>query len=396
MTYYKDNVPFRFLTPWVPKEYSPSRAYFPVDRKVLGNEPIMFAGSAPYVIFKEIDQWKIKINPLWINYYGQKQDDLIRIVIDCLASYIVHRNELSKDRCVSFLVSTILDGHIVPAPQKNIIVGNNMGSPLTQSKEDEMGKDLEPRHILKSESVEPSIKYDKRITPKPFVPTENVIIGGKLLSIGDKEVLSKVGPLIESNKLDAVKYLIDYYSGHKDLKMTFKDWALLLETIPIIENSSIPLQKVVFTPATSHKDLKTKPISRSKSPNKETLKAETGRKSSTNDWDEVDRSIIGIESIHDVFGNQEDFPSFFIGSLRLDGSVLLLSIKARSRKTGKRYLVNLLFNDVTYYRASMYMNDEQSFRIACKKGNNGFSYKIGDSSIFISSAKARVLSINEI
>ena len=396
VTYYKDNAPFRFLTPWVPKEYSPSRAYFPIDRKVLGNESIMFAASAPYVIFKDIDQWKIKINPVWVSYYGQKQDDLIRVVIDCLAFYIAHRNELSKDSCISFLVSTILEGHIVPAPQKNLIVDNNTVSPFNLPKDNEMGKGVEPRPILKSESFESSIKHDEITTPKPFSPSENVIIGGKLLSIGDREVLSKVGPLVESNKLDAVKYLIDHFSGHKDLNMTFKDWALLIETVPIIENSSIPLQNVVFTSAASHKDMKIKPISSPKTTKKETVKAENRRKSATNDWDEVDRAIIGIESIHDVFGSQEDFPSFVIGSLRLDGSVLLLSIKAWSGKTDKRYLVNLLFSEVTYYRASMYMNDEQSFRIACKKGNNGFKYRIGNGNIYINSSKARVLSINEI
>lgn len=393
VSYYKENAPFRFLTPWAPKdEYHP----YAFDKVPLSDESIMFPVSAPYVIYKELDQWMIKINPQWIELYGHKHDDLIRVVIGCLSTYIAHRNELNKDKYITYLESVIFSGGTNSVPL--VSLGANQPSTQAVKHASAVAKDIvnTPRPILKASSVEKEHKKGKNAILKPSNPSGNVVRNGKLVAIGDESVLANVGPLAVSNKLEAVKFLIEHFSGQQELTMTFKDWALLVDTIQSSYDISAADKDKSSGPSTQNMSVGASPINRPVVTPKTSSKDKSKNKQSNSEWDEVDQAIIGIDLIHDIFGKQEDFPSFVVSSMRLDGSTLSLSIKAWSFKTDKRYLISLLFNDVTYYHASLYLNNEQSYHIACKKNYGNFKYRVGDSNIYINSSKAKVLSIDEI
>ena len=233
------------------------------------------------------------------------------------------------------------------------------------------------------------------MVPKPSVPTENIIRNGKIVALGDKELLNKLSPLVEYNKLEAVKFLINHFSGHSELNMTFKDWALLVDTIPAIEKSISHPPRDLVTSSHLSEQGRPQPTIRTE-PLKPAKTSRSSARLNSSGWEEVDHAIIGIDSIHDIFGDHEDFPSFVVGSMSMDGFSVTLKIKAWSFKTDKRYIISLLFNEVTYYHASLYLNNEQSFRIVCKKDFGKYKYKVGDSNIYINSSKAIVLGISEL
>ena len=392
VTYYKENAPFRFLSPWAPKDpYHP----YAFDKVPLRDESIMFAASAPYVIYKEFDQWMIKINPQWVELYGHKHDKLIRIVIDCLSTYIAHRNELGKDQYITYLESVIISEETNSAPL--IILNTNRPSAQTVTHSVAVAKDKDnaPRPILKASSVENGQK-GKEDSVKPSSHSGNVVHNGKLISIGDESLLDKIYPIVESNKLDAVEFLINHFSGHKELNMAFKDWALLVDSIQSFGDGSDHSQEGLASDSRTSKNSVSAPIKRLAQSRVSAPKGSSTITQSISKWDEVDHAIIGIELIYNVFGEHHVFPSFVVNSMLLDDQTITLKLKAWSNKTGKLYLISLLFRNVVYYYASLFLKNGQTYHIACKKEAGSYKYRVGDSNIFINSNKAQVMSIDEI
>lgn len=374
---YKDNVPFRFLTPWAPRNmYMP----YNIDKESLGDESVMFPLSAPYIIYRYSGKWMIKINPAWINNYKGKYNDLIDGVIGSFATYIVvRRNELSRDQYIPFLKNVFVYGQIVS-------LSSNFPDKKSTSS---------PSSISSSSSSNRDGSLISRITHSydNYVPKEDVIHEGRITAIGDKELLEKIGPLVESNKLEAVKILMEHYSGKPGLNMTFKDWALLIETIHY-DNSPTSFEKANNDDQSIAAHYQ--PISRNLVNATSEGTSLKSSKTGETEWEDVNSAFVGIGKIHEVFGSHEDFPTFSLSSIRLDDSTLSLIITAKSFKNNHRFLIRLLFCSVTYYHATITIKKDQKYRFSCKRSNSGFKYRIGDSTILIFSDKAQVLSINQI
>lgn len=313
-------------------------------------------------------------------------------MINCLARYIAHRNELSAKQYNAFLKEIIIR-------QKNAILPSMVSHKKTvlvnKGKTQEHNPEAE-HDSLKSSLPNNTIIKERIVVEEVTALKENVIRNGKVVTINDPDLLTKVSPLIGTNRLDAIKLLIDFFDGQEDIKMSFKDWGKLLDRIPAIslsenvenhhsgfESTLSPVKTTIIG------DVQNSAIAISKDSNGHRSGVKT-------DWDEVDNAIEGIDNVHDIFGTQEDFPSFVIGSFRLEGIAISLSVKAWSSKTDKRYIIHLFFNYVSYYHASITTSQDQTFRIACKKYKDGFKYRIGDNNIYINSGKARVIGISVI
>lgn len=231
ISYYKDNVPFRFLTPWVPQNPLGS---FTFDRAPLRQESVMFPAGAPYIIYKELDRWLIKLNPQWIEVYGNRHEELKRKVINCLSAYIAHRNEFGIDHYREFLEEIIMKNSRAVFHDNKPIEGAsaNRIQKTNNNKDDVQTFVTEVDRSISQDTIDDHVVTNS-------VSKDNVIRFGKVISIKDPILLEQVGILIGTNKLAAVKLLIDYFSDFDGITMSFKEWGALLDKIPEINHSEI-------------------------------------------------------------------------------------------------------------------------------------------------------------
>jgi hypothetical protein len=80
-------------------------------------------------------------------------------------------------------------------------------------------------------NIKPAISLFDFESAEPDEVTEPVIVADKLLEITDKNLLSKIKPLLQKNKvLEAAEVCGKFYNGHyKNMKL--KDWFKLLDNV---------------------------------------------------------------------------------------------------------------------------------------------------------------------
>ena len=395
--YYTENVPYRFLTPWIGTKFV---------RADLSQDEVMFGLDAPYSIESRTSDRILRINPSWASAIQGNEDELISLVIDQLDKYIHSRGtSLSSDILpnIKSLIATqdaspLSVGAIQAMIQSESVVSPFLYRGVTQTtantgaaKKERTATIIQPKPQVvspaKREEIKPSPQ--KVVEPKK-TDTTDVISNGKIITVRNPEILKEILPLIDTNKLDAISILYKHYENVEGLQMSFMDWGALIDKIrwdnilsitKIKESGVVPAQSSTIKAVVVNDD-STKPTKKTASKN---------TKSELADWRDLRSSLIGISEIRSIF--DEDFPSFEILGLRIDNAVLSLRCRAWSFKTDKQYIINLLFPSVTYYYASQTLTKEESYKMGAQIKYGKFKYKIG-SKIYINSSKARVLSID--
>ena len=397
--YYTENVPYRFLTPWIGTKFV---------RADLSQDEVMFGLDAPYSIESRTSDRILRINPSWASAIQGNEDELISLVIDQLDKYIHSRGtSLSSDVLpnIKSLIATQDASPLSAGAIKAMIQSESVVSPflyrgVTQTttttgltKKEKPSSIIQPKPLavtpVKREEIKP---VPQKVAEPKKTDTTDVIANGKIITVRNPEILKEILPLIETNKLDAISILYKHYENVEGLQMSFMDWGALIEKIrwdnilaitKIKESGTVPAQSSTITTVVAHEEPK------------KTLKTEASKakKSEWADWKDLHSSLIGISEIRNIF--DEDFPSFVILGLRIDNAVLSIRCRAWSFKTDKQYIINLLFPSVTYYYASQYLTKEEAYKMGAQIKYGKYKYKIG-SKIYINSSKARVLNIENL
>lgn len=237
--YYSPYVPYRFLTPWVGTSF---------NRPDLSDEEIMFGIDAPYVIEALTTYKEVRLNPTWVKLVTGCEDELIGLVVDKLGSYIEARNNGLSDNYLTNIKNLLIaqDSCILPTETINVLNHQYfepdcaiVGVPLDE-------REKKTATIVKEEDytildnkpiVEASGIVDKE-TPEEMVRDE--IVDGKVVSVRNRELLKKILPIINTDKLTVISILMDFFEAEYGVKMTFLDACNLLERTQIEHNNEIP------------------------------------------------------------------------------------------------------------------------------------------------------------
>lgn len=387
--YYTENVPYRFLTPWIGTKF---------NRGDLSNGELMFELDAPYSVETRESDRVVRLNPSWITAVGGHEDELIGLIVDKLGEYIDHRNvDLSNDYLarIKSILFALDAGSLSSETVEAMIRAESVASPFVYRQ-----KTPQPKPFPSRITTEPALKdappiiKDRRITSIPKLADEkkaDEIVNGKVITVRDPKILNEILPLIETNKLDAISILYKHYEIVNGLEMSFLDWGNLIDRIRWDHISELAELKGKKTNAPISKTL-TVASSTDKTP--QPIAPKKSKRADMTEWRSLRRCLSGIRDVQAIFGNEVDFPEFVVLGLRVDSAVITLRCRAWSYKTKKRYIINLLFPSVTYYSASQLLSKEEFFEMGAQMKNGKIKYKIG-SKIYINSGKARVLSIGE-
>lgn len=358
--YYTENVPYRFLTPWVGTK---------MGRPELSNQEVVFKLDAPYLVESGGTDRVVRMNPEWRKCLDGIEDELISHVIDKLAVYIQKRNP------------DILGGY--SGWLKSVILGDN-------------GKISVPEKVSVPEPPLPEIKVPEKpvkedipSVPQSVVGIQNLkdtgsalisdkIVGGKLIDINDELLLEKISPLLESSKLDVISILIDHYKDRSDVQMNFMDWANFVQTFkPKVKIETTSTEKK------EHVDLAS-PEEKVENPPKYNAPLPKA----------TEKSITSLEDIAKLCRGA--LPIYKVKRMGLGDSNVTIEVDVYSNVHDRDFSLLLEFSGVTYFHCSLFMGSPQSFRLtAINKGNRQWHYKFGNSTISIISSPVKVVDKRE-
>ena len=236
--YYTENVPYRFLTPWIGTKFV---------RADLSQDEVMFGLDAPYSIESRTSDRILRINPSWASAIQGNEDELISLVIDQLDKYIHSRGtSLSSDVLpnIKSLIATQDASPLSAGAIKAMIQSESVVSPflyrgVTQTttttgltKKEKPSSIIQPKPLavtpVKREEIKP---VPQKVAEPKKTDTTDVIANGKIITVRNPEILKEILPLIETNKLDAIAILYKHYENVEGLQMSFIDWGNLVERI---------------------------------------------------------------------------------------------------------------------------------------------------------------------
>lgn len=354
--YYTENVPYRFLTPWVGTK---------MGRPELSNQEVVFKLDAPYLVESGGTDRVVRMNPDWRKCLDGIEDELISHVIDKLAVYIQKRNPDILGGYSGWLKSVILgDNGKVSVPEKVSVPG----PPLPEIKV--------PEKPIKEDiaSVPQSVAGIQNLKDSGSLLISDKIVGGKLIDINDELLLEKISPLLESSKLDVISILSDHYRDRSDVQMSFMDWANFVQTFK-------PKVKIETTISEKkeHDDLA--------SPEE---KVENTLKYNATLPKATEKPITSLEGIAKLCRGA--LPIYKVKRMSLGDSNVTIEVDVYSNVHDRDFSLLLEFSGVTYFHCSLFMGSPQSFRLtAINKGNRQWHYKFGNSTISIISSPVNVV-----
>lgn len=226
--YYTENVPYRFLTPWVGTK---------ILRSDLALNELMFELDAPYSIETRASDRVVSLNPSWVKEIKGREDVFISIIIDRLGSYIEHRNDYLPNSYLDAIKHLLheQDAHRLPASViEAMTFSESVARPAIYTP-------IEPDTIPIKNEYASNIARIKDIDESPMErggttttvhmnkKIEDEIVDGKITSVRNPTILGAVLPLVETNKLEAISTLCACYENLEGLSMTFIDWGNLVE-----------------------------------------------------------------------------------------------------------------------------------------------------------------------
>lgn len=179
LSYYNENVPYRFLTPWTGSN---------IARSFLSDRVQMYNLDAPY----RIDGRFIVINPAWDNFLRDNKEQLLTSVIDELFNYIDSRNS------------------------PNYISRRKLLEILRE------GFSISPGNIHEENAAQ-------TLTKDNIPPT--CVENGKIVKIDDPRIISEVSSVVATDRLKAISILANFYSSTPGITMGLRDWNNLIDTI---------------------------------------------------------------------------------------------------------------------------------------------------------------------
>ena len=354
--YYTENVPYRFLTPWVGTK---------MGRSELSKQEVAFKLDAPYLVESGGTDRVVRLNPEWRKCLDGIEDKLITHVIDKLAVYIQKRNP------------NILGGY--SGRLKYVILGG--GGEFSLSEKISVSEPPLPE----IKGLEDPIKEDALSVQQTVVGVQNLkdsasalvgdkVVAGKLIDINDELLLEKISPLLESSKLDVISILSDHYKDRSDVQMSFMDWANFVQTFK-------PKVKIeaTFSEKKEHDDLA--------SPEE---KVENTPKYNATLPKATEKPITSLEGIAKLCRGA--LPIYKVKRMSLGDSNVTIEVDVYSNVHDLDFSLLLEFSGVTYFHCSLFMGSPQSFRLtAINKGNRQWHYKFGNSTISIISSPVNVV-----
>jgi len=357
--YYTENVPYRFLTPWVGTK---------MGRPELSNREVVFKLNAPYLVESGGTDRIVRLNPEWMKCLDGIEDELISNVIDKLAVYIQKRNPNILGGYSGWLKSVVLADSgkcaafdIIPVPK----------SPLPEIKVSE--------NPAKEETLSvPQVADDKNVKDGGSALQRDKIVEGKLIDINDEMLLKKISPLLEKSKLDVISILSDYYKDCSDVQMSFMDWANFVQTFKPKIKLEIPhSEKEECNSHTSSES-----------------KVENSPKYNSTFPKATEKAITSLEDVAKLCRGA--LPIYKVKGISLGDSIVTIEVDVYSNVYDRDFSLLLEFSSVTYFHCSLFMESPQSFRLtAINKGNRQWHYKFGNSTISIISAPVKVVDRRE-
>lgn len=356
--YYTENVPYRFLTPWVGTK---------IGRPELSNREVVFKLDAPYLVESGGTDRIVRLNPEWMKCLDGIEDELISNVIDKLAVYIQKRNPNILGGYSGWLKSVVLADSGKSAASDIISVPK---SPLPEIKVSENPAKEETSPV-------PQVAAEKNLKDCGSALQSDKIVGGKLIDINDEILLKKISPLLETSKLDVISILSDYYKDRSDVQMSFMDWANFVQT---------------FKPKTKLDKLEI-PHSEKKESNSHTSsesKVENSPQYNSTFPKATEKAITSLEDVAKLCRGA--LPIYKVKGMSIGDSIVTIEVDVYSNVYDRDFLLLLEFSSVTYFHCSLFMESPQSFRLtAINKGNRQWNYKFGNSTISIISAPIKVV-----
>lgn len=357
--YYTENVPYRFLTPWIGTK---------MGRPELANKEVVFKLDAPYLVECGGTDRVVRLNPEWIKCLDDIEDELISHVIEKLAIYIQKRNP-NIGGYSGWLKSVILGDS-----------GNSSVSDIIPVLEPSLPKIKVSKNSVKEEtlSVQQVVAGEQILKDNASALQSDKIVGGKLIDINDEVLLKKISPLLETSKLDAISILSDYYKDRSDVQMSFMDWANFVQTYK-------PKPKIEIT-SSENKESNTQASPENKVENTPTHKVASPKS--------TEKVIASLEDISKLCRGA--LPIYKVKGMSLGDNNVTLEVNVYSNVYDRDFSLLLEFSGVTYFHCSLFMGSPQSFRIiAINKGNSQWHYKFGNSSISIISSPVKVVDKRE-
>ena len=188
--YYTENVPYRFLTPWIGTKFV---------RSDLSQDEVMFGLDAPYSIESRTSDRILRINPSWASAIQGNEDELISLVIDQLDKYIHSRGtSLSSDVLpnIKSLIATQDASPLSAGAIKAMIQSESVVSPflyrgVTQTttttgviKKEKHSSIIQPKPLaetpVKREEIKP---VSQKVAEPKKTDTTDVIANGKIICV---------------------------------------------------------------------------------------------------------------------------------------------------------------------------------------------------------------------
>lgn len=354
--YYTENVPYRFLTPWVGTK---------MGRSELSKQDVVFKLDAPYLVESGGTDRVVRLNPEWRKCLDGIEDELISHVIDKLAVYIQKRNPNLLGGYSGWLKSVILGGGGEFSLSEKIFV---LEPPLPEIKglEDPIKED--------TLSVQQTVVGVQNLKDSGSALVSDKVVAGKLIDINDELLLEKISPLLETSKLDVISILSDHYKDRSDVKMSFMDWANFVQTFkPKVKIKTTSSENKERSDQVSPED-KVEKIPKYNA----TFPKATGKPVTS--FEDIAKLCRGALPIYKVKG------------MSIGDSNATLEVDVYSNVYERDFSLLLEFSCVTYFHCSLFLGSPQSFRLtAINKGNRQWHYKFGNSTISIISSPVKVV-----
>lgn len=383
LTYFYENVPYRFLTPWVGTK---------ITRNDLSNEEVMFGIEAPYYIKGRV----ITINPIWKDYFD--------------SFYIQYRDRIIQE-LTSFLSSRNPGKSITKEDIENCL--SNRESLHNDNSENEVGATTATRDSainlveedpLKAEALSDSERVDTinqsaQKTGQPeVVATESdtriEVDNGKVVYISNSELAAKVQSLLRKDRIEAISILANYYRNTPGLTMSLSDWNALLNTISVDKDTDD--NKVIAPSAQSSEHIADNEMLTV--PDSDYLKIENNQKKSSTVRCASNRTltkyISGFEEILSVCNDSLPFPSVYINNISIHEGETVVGFIFRSNVNSFHYKFEISFHDVSYFYVAIKPKDNETMDISIKPRVNVMSVKLSNK-VIVTCKSASVKSITQ-
>lgn len=379
LTYFYENVPYRFLTPWVGTK---------ITRNELSNENVMFGIEAPYCIKGRT----ITINPSWMDYFDSFYTQYRERIIYELTSFLLSRNPGKKittediRRCLSDEKSHNYDTpkivELSPASQEPIICPINENLLIATDFSD--SEEIVDITGQSTEGVGGQV-----IEAAKSASTQTEISNGKVVYISNSELATQVLSVLRKDRIEAISILAFYYRDTPGLTMSLSDWDALLNTMSVDNDTDGIKETTPFIESSDHTTNNLEGSSQKQDDNYK--KSSTGRCDSNR---LLTKHISGFEEILKFCDDSLPFPSVNINSLSIHEAEIVVDLIFLSNSNNNEYEFEISFNDVSYFYVAIKPKDNETMDISIKPRVNVMSVKLSNK-IIVTCKSASVKSIKQ-